>query len=232
MSSPRLGVVRDSMLTNPLHIKASLGRSLSRGFSVPGPDFTFGMRSSLREEGVAEILSSWSVQRRADSAPAQPSAPDFLSLNQDAVRSGIVTSKELSQYRAQRGGAKSHPPRPQRGGASRRPVVPDITFGVPTRAESPIADLLSHQYARRWVDQRLSRDQTDNQQQQRIKAERIQDTRTSQMRRSRALPVLAPPHTLRPLPQVAPALDTFRDPDARLRALRAHRAQRGVQGLQ
>ncbi|KAK1893294.1 Cilia- and flagella-associated protein 77 [Dissostichus eleginoides] len=117
MSSPRLGVMRDSMLTNPLHIKASLGRSVSRGFSVPGPDFTFGMSNDSTEGGVAEVLSSWLVQRRSDSAPSQPLPPDFLSLNRDAVRSGIVTSKELSQYRAQMGGAYSQSHAPTHRGA-------------------------------------------------------------------------------------------------------------------
>ncbi|XP_033989635.1 cilia- and flagella-associated protein 77 isoform X1 [Trematomus bernacchii] len=229
MSSPRLGVMRDSMLTNPLHIKASLGRSVSRGFSVPGPDFTFGMSNDSTDGGVAEVLSSWLVQRRSDSAPSQPLPPDFLSLNRDAVRSGIVTSKELSQYRAQMGGAYSqgHAPTPQKGGASRRPAVPDITFGVTTnRASDPLSVLLSHQYGQRWLDEQIhnSRNQTSKQQQKRFKAGCIPD------RRSRELTVSPLRHTLPPLTQVAPALNTFRDPEARQRALRSLQARRGVQG--
>ncbi|KAI3372188.1 hypothetical protein L3Q82_007040 [Scortum barcoo] len=167
MSSPRVGVVRDSMLTNPLLIKASLGQSRSRGLPGPGPDFTFGTSSSsIRDEGVAEVLSSWRVQpRREDSAPHQPAVPDFVSLNRNAVRSGLVTSKELSQYRAQRGGAMSQSPahKKQRGGASQRPAMPDITFGVTTRASSPLSNLLSHQYARDWLDQQLRRNQSSSQ---------------------------------------------------------------------
>uniref|UniRef100_A0A4W6FN55 Cilia- and flagella-associated protein 77 n=1 Tax=Lates calcarifer TaxID=8187 RepID=A0A4W6FN55_LATCA len=167
MSSPRVGVVRDSMLTNPLLIKASLGQTQSRGLSVPGPDFTFGTSSgSLRDGGVADVLSSWRIQsRRGDSAPHRPVVPDFVSLNREAVKSGLVTSKEMSQYRAQGGGAKTQRgPAPRQmleGGASRRPV-PDITFGVTMRASSPLSDLLSHQYARRWLDDQLSRNQTAN----------------------------------------------------------------------
>ena len=60
-----------------------------------------------------------------------------MSLNRDAVKSGLVTAKELSQYRAQRGEARSKIPAPKQkeGRASRHPTVPDITFGVTTRSE-------------------------------------------------------------------------------------------------
>ncbi|XP_070690575.1 cilia- and flagella-associated protein 77 [Pempheris klunzingeri] len=239
MSSPRVGVVRDSMLTNPLLIKAPLGQTRSRGLLGPGPDFTFGTSSSVRDGGVAEAVSSWRVQpRRGDSAPHWPLAPDFVSLNRDAVKSGLVTSKELSQYRAQVAGARSRNPGPkqQEGRASRRPVVPDITFGVTTRAPSPLSDLLSHQYARDWLTEQLSRNQTSNLKQlHRIKPGCIPDTRTSLLRRSRPLPVTQTPFKLPRFTQVPAALDTFRDQEARLRAFRARQSdsvsRRGVQGL-
>ncbi|XP_067430491.1 cilia- and flagella-associated protein 77 [Thunnus thynnus] len=240
MTSPRVGVVRDSMLTDPLLIKASLGQTRSRGLCVPGPDFTFGTSSgSLRDGGVADVLSSWRVQsRRGNSAPHRPLVPDFVSLNRDAVKSGLVTSKELSQYRAQRGGAMQNPaPKRPVGGDARRPVVPDITFGVSTtRASSPLSDVLSHQYARRWLDEQMSRNQTSNHKQlQRIKPGCIPDTRTSLLRRSKALPLIQTPFKLPRYTQVAPALDTFRTEEARLRAFRAHQSdsvsRRGDQGL-
>ncbi|XP_070821345.1 cilia- and flagella-associated protein 77 [Chaetodon trifascialis] len=236
MSSPRVGVVRDSMLTNPLLIKAPLGQTRSRGLSGPGLGFTFGMSSSShRDGGVAEVLSSWTVQSRcADSA--RPVPPDFVSLNRDAVKSGLVTSKELGQYRARRGVARTQNPAPKHkeGGASRSPAVPDI--GVTNRASSPLSHLLSHQYARRWLDQQLSGNQTSNHKQlQRVKPGGIPDTRCSLLRRSRALPVTQTPFKLPRFTQVPPALDTFRDPEARPQAVRTHQvdsvSRRGVQGL-
>ncbi|XP_016898477.1 cilia- and flagella-associated protein 77 isoform X3 [Cynoglossus semilaevis] len=232
MSTPRLGVVRDSMSTNPLLIKASLGQTKTRGLSLPGPEYTFGSSSSLQDGGVAEVLSGWRVQlRHENSASHRPSLPDFVSLNRDAAKAGVVTCKELNQYRAKGGGAKTkhHPPKQPAGGV----VVPDITFGVTTRsnnnrAPSPLSDLLAHQYARRWVDEQLSRNQTSSQKQQhRIKPG--SETRTSLLRRSRALPVTQP--LLRPkrYAQVPPALETFRDQETRLRALRTHESETGVQ---
>ncbi|XP_034398476.1 cilia- and flagella-associated protein 77 [Cyclopterus lumpus] len=227
MSSPRVGVVRDSMVTNPLLIKASLGQTQSRGLTVPGPEFTFGTSSgSLGDGGVAEVLSSWKVQsRRGDSAPHRPLVPDFVSLNRDAVKSGLVTSKELSQYRAQRGGERRENPAPkhQEGVATRHPAVPDITFGVTNRPSSPLADLLSHEYARRWTDKQLSSNQTRNHKQmQRVKPGSIPDTRTSLLRRSRALPVTQTLLTGPLFNQAAPSLDTFRNQESRLRAFRVH----------
>ncbi|XP_074526947.1 cilia- and flagella-associated protein 77 [Halichoeres trimaculatus] len=240
MSSPRIGVVRDSMLTNPRLIKAPLGQVRSRGLSVPGPDFTYGTSSgTFRDGGVAEVLSGWRVQpSRGDSDPHQSLVPDFVSLNREAVKSGVVTSKELSQYRAQRGEATSQTsaPKPRDSVASRRPVVPDITFGISNRPPSPLADILSHHYGRQWVDKQLSRSQSCNQQKmQRIKSCNGKDTRASLLRRSQPLPVTQAPFTLPRFTQVAPALDTFRDQEARLRAFRAHQSdsvsRRGAKGL-
>ncbi|KAM9360740.1 cilia- and flagella-associated protein 77 [Symphorus nematophorus] len=231
MSSPRLGVVRKSILTNPRIIKAPLGHSRSSGLSVPGPDFTFGI-SSQRDGGVAEVLSSWTVQpRHEDPAPV---SPDFVSLNRDAVRSGVVTSKELSQYRAQRGGALTTKPAPKQREAS----VPEITFGISSRPSTPMADVLSHQYGRRWIEEQRFRDQTSPRNDpQRIKPGCVLDTKTSLMRRSSACPAQLPvaPFKLPQFSQVPAALDTFRDPEARERAVRAHQLDResgrGIQSL-
>ncbi|XP_017292082.1 cilia- and flagella-associated protein 77 [Kryptolebias marmoratus] len=235
MTSPRLGVVRESMLKDPLLIKAPLGRARTRGLAVPGPDFTFGTSSdSLRDGGVAQVLSSWSVQSRHEDTTRPP---DFVSLNRNAVRSGLVTAKELNQYRTQVGRTtvQSQASGQRGGGASRQPLaLPDITFGVTNRAPSPLADLLSYQYARRWFEDQ-SRNQTSNQKHQ-MKPGHIAETRTSLLRRSRSLPVLQTPFSLPQFTQVGPALDTFRDPEARRRALGAHRSnsgtRRGHQGLE
>ncbi|XP_047236261.1 cilia- and flagella-associated protein 77 isoform X2 [Girardinichthys multiradiatus] len=217
MTSPRLGVVRKSMLMDPLLIKAPLGRTRSRGLTIPGPDFTFGTSSLIRDGGVTEALSSWRVQSRRENHTQHL---DFVSLNRDAVRSGLMTSKELSQYRAQRGGVKAQKQTTEHheGRTSRRPpVVPDITFGVRNRPSSPLADLLSHQYGHRWMDQQLNRNQTSNHKHT-IKLDRPAETRTSLLRKSRSVPVKQTPFKLPQFSQIPPALDTFRDPGARQRS--------------
>ncbi|XP_029915607.1 cilia- and flagella-associated protein 77 [Myripristis murdjan] len=215
MSSPRVGVVRDSMLTNPLLIKASLGHSRSRGLSRPGPDFVYGDSSTVRDGGVAEVLSSWRVQSGSGSCRPRRPDPDFVSLNRDGVRLGLVTARELSQYRAQRQSSAPKRPQPPSGRTARCPAVPDITFGIGTKPSSPLSDLLSHQFARRWLDEQQLRNPTSSQQQLKSKPGCIPDTRTSLLRRSRALPHTHTPFTLPRFREVAPALDTFRTRQAR-----------------
>uniref|UniRef100_A0A3Q3IJ09 Uncharacterized protein n=1 Tax=Monopterus albus TaxID=43700 RepID=A0A3Q3IJ09_MONAL len=213
-SGQRAGLSRDTMKTLmmvmmcPSSVQAPLGQTRSRGLSVPGPDFTFGMSTS-RDGGVAEghlrtLLHV--LVKLADSASHRPVVPDFVSLNRDAVKSGLVTSKELSH---------------------------DVqVMDLSTRPPSPLADLLSHQYARRWLDEQLSRNQTRNQEQ--LHRVRKADSET-RMPSLRALPVTQPLFKLPRFTQVPAALDTFRDEEARLRAFRAHQSdsvsRRGHQGL-
>lgn len=74
------------------------------------------------------VLSHWEVQPRPKELLQ---STNFMSLNRDAVRASVVTSKEMSQYRAQRAKApiqswSSSKDKPNASGRS----VPDIMFGV------------------------------------------------------------------------------------------------------
>ncbi|XP_034025518.1 cilia- and flagella-associated protein 77 [Thalassophryne amazonica] len=219
MSLPRVGVVRDSMRTNPRIIQVDVGQSLSRGFSLPGPHFTNGISSSSPGDGgVAEALSSWRVVTSERDSPA---AVDFVALNRAAVKSGMVTAKEMREYHAQRGGASKKSACKQFVRATQQPAEPDVTFGLKNRPPSPLTDVLSHQYARQWLDKQLSRDQTCNQRLQgRKKAAAVADTRSSLLRATRVLPQTHTEH--KQANKVAPALDTFRKPEAHLHAFRTH----------
>ncbi|XP_061749734.1 cilia- and flagella-associated protein 77 [Nerophis ophidion] len=189
VTSPRLGVVRESMLTNPLLIKARVGQIGSRGLYIPGPDFTCGACSTQGDGGVAEVLSGWRVQsKQQSSAPRKPRTPDFVALNRDAARCGLVTAKQLKEYRAQR--AKQDPvPKVQRARTSPHPAIPDITFGISTtRSASPFFDLLSHDYGRRWREDIMKRSRDSE------RFKRVQqcgspiETRTTLLRRSMRVP--------------------------------------------
>ncbi|XP_061586265.1 cilia- and flagella-associated protein 77 [Cololabis saira] len=226
MAYPRGRVVRDSLLTSIT--KAPVGKARSSSGGLPGPDFTYGKPSDLNQVGgVAEALSSWKVEPRREEPPP---LPNYVSLNRDVVKSGLVTSKEMKQYRVQRQEAavQNRVPRQREGRASRRrPPLPDIVFGVASRLSTiaPMADILSHEYGQRWADEHLSQTCSRKKKVQVKPAE----TRTSLLRRSTSLPVVHKPFKLPQFTEVAPALDTFRDPKARERALRASRAFRARQ---
>ncbi|XP_076003622.1 cilia- and flagella-associated protein 77 [Genypterus blacodes] len=194
MSSPRLGVVRQSMRTNPLLIKVPVGQTQTRGFSLPPPDYTYGISSPSGDGGVAETLSSWRVQ---SGSAGRQAGPDYVSLNRDAARSGLVTAKEITQFRAQRGGTgrvvASEPiGNTQQGRTARVPVLPDITHGISTRVNSSMSNLLSHHYGQCWMKDQQNKEQTNHQ----IKKKRVPS-----------------------------ALDTFRTEEERCRAFRAHRSE-------
>ncbi|XP_014912192.1 cilia- and flagella-associated protein 77 isoform X2 [Poecilia latipinna] len=224
IASPRLGVFRESMLRDPLLIKAPLGRARSRGLTIPGPDFTYGASTMMKDGSVAEALSSWQLQIEAEEAVMKVPCPDFVALNRDAVRSGLVTSKELRQYRIQVGDLQVKAAEQQQCRTSRRAhLVPDIVFGIRNRPSSPLADVLAHHYGHRWLEEQLSRNRPGN---LTAKPGRAAETRTSLLRSARTETVEKKPFTLPQFSQIPAALDTFRDSADRKRAASAQQQNR------
>uniref|UniRef100_A0A8C8DRK4 Uncharacterized protein n=1 Tax=Oryzias sinensis TaxID=183150 RepID=A0A8C8DRK4_9TELE len=212
MSSPRLGVVRKSMLTNPLLIKPPLGRACSRGLFFPEPDVPCGIRSHCNGS-VAEVLSHWEVQPRPKELLQ---STNFMSLNRDAVRAGVVTSKEMSQYRAQRAKApiqswSSSKDKPNASGRS----APDIMFGVTHKPSDKMADLLSHTYGHLWLEKELSRPREPG---KRVKPLVPAETRTVLLRKSRSLPIIKQPVKL---PEFAQVLHTYNYINTHMRPYKA-----------
>ncbi|KAF4074259.1 hypothetical protein AMELA_G00237590 [Ameiurus melas] len=113
-------------------------------------------------------------------------------------------------------------------------IPQDITFGLPTcRPSSPISALLEYKYGQRWLEEQQARDRAllDHQNKKLV---RNQDTRTTLLRKAR--PLEEPPSMWK-LPrfqQIGPALDTFRNPEAREKAMASHYkdsvARRGLLG--
>uniref|UniRef100_A0A8C5WKN4 Uncharacterized protein n=1 Tax=Leptobrachium leishanense TaxID=445787 RepID=A0A8C5WKN4_9ANUR len=114
-------------------LRAELGKIKRRCYSLPGPDFTYGLNSFLREGGVATAIGQWhtlvpkaTVQRKLQ--------PHYIALNREAVKSGLVTAAEHQVYRNTHQiwrpvneGRLSHPT---------RPFPPGTTFGISTRSKS------------------------------------------------------------------------------------------------
>ncbi|XP_012673208.2 cilia- and flagella-associated protein 77 [Clupea harengus] len=226
METPHIGVVRDSMLTNPRLNRPSLGRSKSKGLVCPGPNFVYGMVTTIQDGGVAEAISSWycpSAEGRRGGAPRRPER-DFVSLNREGLKSGLVTAKELQQYRGTHNISRPAPVR----GVERRSmptlVPPDMTFGICNRPSTPIGELLHQQYRQRWIQQQIDRHTALQDQNTKRQLGRVQDTRTSVLRKSRPTVVSSPLWKLPQFQQVGPALDTFRDTAARQRALKAQQS--------
>ncbi|KAI1900556.1 hypothetical protein AGOR_G00051140 [Albula goreensis] len=236
METAQIGVVRDSMLVNPLLIRPTLGKTRSKGLSFPGPDFVYGTVTAIKDGGVSEAISHWhsySVPGSGSGTRSKKGEKDFVALNREGVKSGLVTAKEHYQYRA------THDIRRQiqaKDGSkfALPPKIPDITFGAPTRLSyvwnhsplspsTPISDLLEHRYYQRWLEDQQTKDRVMlERRQKRVQLGHIPETRTTILRKS--CPIPEPP-SLWKLPrfqEIGPALNTFRDPEARKKAFSAH----------
>ncbi|KAL0978960.1 hypothetical protein UPYG_G00178500 [Umbra pygmaea] len=225
MQASHVGVVRDSMLANPLLIRPELGKTKTKGLVCPGPDFVYGTVTTIQDGGVSEALSNWhshSVPTGSNSHSRMPEK-DFVALNRDGVKSGLVTAKELYQYRATQDRRRAEPTR--RG--SRFPMllrIPlDTTFGISTRPSTPIHELLEYKYAQRWLEEQQVKEKVlQDGKLNKPKLGSIPETRTTLLRKSRPIPEVTTLWKLPRFQKVGPALNTFRDPQARKKAFIAH----------
>ncbi|XP_056394383.1 cilia- and flagella-associated protein 77 [Hyla sarda] len=231
MENQRYGVVRESMNNNQLLQKAELGKTKKRCYSLPGPDFTYGQDSYLREGGVAEAIGHWrTVEARAHERKLES---DFVTLNREAVKSGLVTAAEHQAFRnthkiwrpVNEGRQK---PRSQR-------LPQDVTYGICTRPSTPIYDLIENKYQQLWLEQqRQATEALRMMSKEKIQLRKVQDTRTTQLRRYQPPADPAPLWKLPQFEKVGPHLDTFPSEKARQRAFSAHRsdgiARQGLHG--
>ncbi|XP_073412078.1 cilia- and flagella-associated protein 77 isoform X3 [Dendrobates tinctorius] len=217
-----------------LHLETSLaelGKTKRRCYSLPGPDFTYGQDSLLREGGVAEAIGHWqSVEAKAHQRKLES---NFIALNREAVKSGLVTATEHQAFRnthniwrpINEGRVK---PRSLR-------LPQDMVYGICTRPSTPIYDLMEHKYQRLWLEQqRQASEALRILSKEKIQQRKVQDTRTTMLRRYQPPIDPAPLWKLPRFKKVAPHLDTFPSEKARQRAFSAHRtdaiARQGLHG--
>ncbi|XP_063792837.1 cilia- and flagella-associated protein 77 isoform X2 [Pseudophryne corroboree] len=231
MENERFGVVRDSMQNNQLLQKAELGKSMRKCYSLPGPDYTYGQSSYLKDGGVAEAIGHWrSVEAKAHQRKLER---DFVALNREAVKSGLVTAGEHQTFR------NTHNIwRPVHEGHVKPQdlhLPPGMTFGISSRPSTPIMDLIEHRYQHLWLEQQKQATEALRLKSlEKIKLGKVQDTRTTMLRRYQPPEEPAPLWQLPRFQKVGPHLDTFGSDRARQRAFSAHQsdaiARRGILG--
>uniref|UniRef100_A0AAY5L0V3 Cilia and flagella associated protein 77 n=1 Tax=Esox lucius TaxID=8010 RepID=A0AAY5L0V3_ESOLU len=136
MQVSHVGVVRESMLANPLLIRPVLGKTKSNGLAFPGPDFVYGTVTTTQDGGVSEALSNWrahSVPTSGCSSQSRRPEKDFVAMNREGVKSGLVTAKEHYQYRATQDRRRAAPARVRSHVPAPPRIPPDTTFGISTR---------------------------------------------------------------------------------------------------
>lgn len=75
-------------------IKHVVGK-VRTSFTLPEPDFVFGVPNKMDEEGAGKVLESW-----AQSEPSKPqtSMRNLPATNREALKNGCLTAKEYAKY--------------------------------------------------------------------------------------------------------------------------------------
>ncbi|XP_053551858.1 cilia- and flagella-associated protein 77 [Bombina bombina] len=231
MENERFGMVRESMQENQLLQKAELGKVKQRCYKLPGENFVYGLNTAIKEGGVAEAIGHW--QTVESLARPRKLVPNFQALNREAVKSGLVTSAEHTAYRnTHHIWLKFH-----EGGKRnlRMQFPPDMTFGISTRPSTPIFDLMENRYQHLWEEQqRKVTEELRHKAKQMNKIGKVQDTRTTLLRRYQPPDEPAPLWQLPRFQKIGPHLDTFPSQEARRKAFSAQHsdaiARRGLYG--
>lgn len=221
-----LGEQRNTMFENPLHLRSELGRPLRRGYTdYPGDKWRYGQPYPPSNGGVADALGTWATLPGLSKSYAGESGGerDFMALNREATKLGLVKPHEQYQYRATHDirrkpqTARDNSPR----GTVRR-LPPSHVYGISTRPSTPIHDLLENKYQGQWIKEMRAAEVAHRQQVQAatmspaiettIKANKVHETRASMLRQYQ-VPVQSAPLWKMPkfTKNAQPALLTFRD---------------------
>ncbi|XP_066057397.1 cilia- and flagella-associated protein 77 [Chamaea fasciata] len=211
----RLGVVRLSMLRNPLILKPELGKPKRNCYPLPGPDFTYGMYMHRRDGGVPEAIGHWESVKAKPCKRVMPR--DFVAMSRGAVAEGCTTAREFALYYKFKD-TRQTDKRILRYGSK---TPPGMTFGRPSRPPTPFFDIMQHRYKELWMEQQRAQTIVQRQVKKKLQSGKVRENRTSFLR-AHPLPVKEESfwHPQR-YEKAEPHLRTFPDPESRKKALRA-----------
>ncbi|XP_055515994.1 cilia- and flagella-associated protein 77 [Leucoraja erinacea] len=214
----RVGVIRDSMSINPLIMKTELGKPKRSGNFIPGSNYVYGTYNRIFDGGVPAAIGHWrSVQPKAQ-AKMQKLKRNFAALNKAAIKAGLVTAREIYQFRATHDiGTSANKAEKKEG------MLPEITHGMPHRPSTPMFDLLEHKFQHQWIEDQKILDEMKKRKKTH-QAHFVKNYQTRAAFLSKAVPRVESPPIVHPLryQKIGPHLDTFRSAEARHAAFRAN----------
>ncbi|XP_074066943.1 cilia- and flagella-associated protein 77 [Macrotis lagotis] len=223
MENERLGILRDSMLQNPLILKAELGKPRERSSALPGINFNYGLYVRGLDGGVPEALGHWNVWKQKPTSP-QAMTRDFIAMNRGAVKAGLVTAKEHFLYR-QLNDVRRSDKDERCFKKDMSSVDSDSTFGIRPRPSTPFFDLMQHKYQQLWIEEQKAAQKAikkEKKKQGKVTLGRFYETRTCQLRKYKPPGKLDPLWHMPHFQKVSCHLDTFPSEKARQRAYKSH----------
>jgi len=131
---------------NPLLVKDDVGSAKPSCYRLPPEDFAYGRPDMPDFEGAREVTMQWvahHAEERKDSG-----VQDFKKLNKAALKNKVIDSRKLTQFRRENSAPllitnpTGPPPK-----VFPSEVVPSFTYGKKTRPSTPIAQVVSNQFA-------------------------------------------------------------------------------------
>lgn len=216
-----LGVKREPMLRNELHLRNDLGKRRPRSYMMPD-HWVYGLENPVATDTVSHALRGWDLNEDVlEVKVPEESERNFIALNKAAVIRGLVTAPEHNHFRSLNDIRMS----------VKKKVVPryakislpeDANFGDAPRICTPIGDVIANKFGEKWFH--MQRDELGKEINQssktKINKRIVFETRASLMRQYQQ-PVKEGP--LWQLPRfyksAKPHLETFRTEEARKKAM-------------
>ncbi|NWV78125.1 CFA77 protein, partial [Dasyornis broadbenti] len=124
-----------------------VGKAMRNCYSLPGPDFTYGMYIHKRDGGVPEALGHWDiVKARPRKKKVMPR--DFVTMGRGAVDEGCTTAREFALYYKYMDIRLKDKSILKYGFK----IPPGMTFGRPARPSTPFFDIMQHRYKELWME--------------------------------------------------------------------------------
>jgi len=132
---------------NPLLAKDDVGKARPSCYDLPGEEFAYGRPDDPDFEGAREVTMQW--VSHTPRARIEESVQDFRKLNKMAILEKACTARAVAKHRlgnnlplSARSANTAPPPK-----VNPSDVVPGFTFGKKTRPSTPIASVVSYQFA-------------------------------------------------------------------------------------
>jgi hypothetical protein len=133
---------------NAILVRDDVGKAKPTCYNLPSEEFAYGRPDNPDFEGAREVTMQW-LSHVPGPRPMEK-MQDFRKINKLGLKAGVCSAKDLAQFRRESAenvtisGPRRVGPPPK---VIPSDVVPAFTYGQKTRPSTPIAAVVSYQFA-------------------------------------------------------------------------------------
>merc|ERR1711985_161805 len=142
-----------------------VGKAKPTCYDLPPEEFAYGRPNNPDFEGAREVTMQW--LSHVPGPRPEEKVQDFRKINKLALRGGVSSAKDLAEFRRNNAtnvtlaGPQHLGPPPK---VIPSDVVPSFTYGKKTRPSTPIASVVSYQFASEYEEDIGTKYEMDRQQ--------------------------------------------------------------------